>query len=105
MTFHKKKQKADDTPPKLLRTQTKQMTVHLANTPTPAESLLHSLDQPAGGISLYVNADKTEYIRFHQKGDNSTLKDGSLKLVHKFTYLGSSVSSTESDINMGLAKA
>ena len=31
--------------------------------------------------------------------------DGSLKLVDKFSDLGSSVSSNESDINMGLAKA
>ena len=35
----------------------------------------------------------------------STLKGGPLKLVHKFTYLGSSVSSTEEDTNMQLAKA
>ena len=34
----------------------------------------------------------------------STLNGGSLKLVDKFTYLGSSVSSTENDINMRLAK-
>ena len=34
-----------------------------------------------------------------------TLKGGSLKLVDKFTYLGSSVSSTENDINTRLAKA
>ena len=35
----------------------------------------------------------------------STLNGSSLKLVDKFTYLGSSVSSTETDINMLLAKA
>ena len=35
----------------------------------------------------------------------STLNSGSLKPVDKFTYLGSSVSSTENDINMRLAKA
>ena len=32
----------------------------LANTPSPAESLLHSLEQAAGDISLYVNANKKE---------------------------------------------
>ena len=42
---------------------------------------------------------------FNQRGDISTLKGGPLKLVDKFTYLGSSVSSTENDINMRLAKA
>ena len=42
---------------------------------------------------------------FNQTGDISTLNGSSLKLVDKFTYLGSSVSSTETDINMQLAKA
>ena len=42
---------------------------------------------------------------FNQRGDISTLNGSSLKLVDKFTYLGSSVSSTEADINMRLAKA
>ena len=37
--------------------------------------------------------------------DISTLNSSSLKLVDKFTYQGSSVSSTEADINMRLAKA
>ena len=48
---------------------------------------------------------KTEYMCFNQRGDFFTLKGGSLKLVDKFTYLGSSVSSTETDINRRLAKA
>ena len=42
---------------------------------------------------------------FNQTGDISTLDGTSLKLVDKFTYLGSSVSSTEKDINMRLMKA
>ena len=76
-----------------------------ANSPAQAESLLHSLEQAVGGIGLHVNADKTEYMCFNQTGDISTLKGGPLKLVDKFTYLGSSVSSTENDINTQLAKA
>ena len=40
-----------------------------------------------------------------QTGDISTLNGISLKLVDTFTYLGSSVSSTETDIDMLLAKA
>ena len=74
--------------------------VLLATTPTQAESLLHSLEQAAGDIGLYMNADKMEYMYFNQKGDISTLNCSSLKLVDKFTYLGISVSSTENDINM-----
>ena len=77
----------------------------LVNTPTQAESLLHSLKQVAEGIGLHMNADKTEYKCFNQEGDISTLNSGSVKLVGKFTYIRSSVSSTESDINMLLAKS
>ena len=42
---------------------------------------------------------------FNQIGDSSTLDGSSLKLVDKFTYLGSSVSSTEKDIDTRLTKA
>ena len=82
-----------------------QMTVLLANTPTQAESLLHSLEQAAGGIGLHVNVDKLKYVCFNKKGDISILNGGSLKSVDKFTYLGSSVSSIENDIYMHLANA
>ena len=69
------------------------------------ETLLHSLEWAAGGVGLHVNADKTKYMCFNLRGDISTLKGGLLKLVDKFIYLGSSVSSTENDINTRLAKA
>ena len=77
----------------------------LANTPNQAETLLHSLERAAAGIGLHVNAHKTEFMCFNQKGDISTLDGTSLKLVDKFTYLGSSVSSTEKDIDTRLRKA
>ena len=77
----------------------------LANTPTQAESLLHSLEQAAGSIGLHVNANKTEYMCLNQKGGVCILNIGSLKLVDKFTYLGSSISSTENDTNIRLEKA
>ena len=76
----------------------------LANTSTQAEFLLHSREQAAGGICLHLNADKT-YMCFNSKGEISTQTGRSLKLVDKFTYLGSSVSSTEKDNYMRLAKA
>ena len=72
----------------------------LANTPNQAETLLHSLERVAAGIGLYVNAHKTEYMSYDQTGDISTLDGTPLKLVDKFTYLGSSVVSTEKDIDM-----
>ena len=77
----------------------------LANTPKEAETLLHSLERAAAGISLHVNAYKTEYMCYNQTGYISTLDGTSLKLVDKFTYLGSSVSSTEKDIDTRLSKA
>ena len=77
----------------------------LANTPNQAETLRHSLERAAAGIGLHVNAHKTEFMCFNQKGDISTLDGTSLKLVDKFTYLGSSVSSTEKDIDTRLTKA
>ena len=77
----------------------------LANTPDQAETLLHSLERAAAGIGLYVNAHKTEYMCYNQTGDVSTLEGTLLKLVDKFTYLGSSVSSTEKDIDTTLTKA
>ena len=79
--------------------------VLLANISTQAESLLHSLKQAAGNIGLHLNVDKTEFISLNQRGVIPTLNGRSLKLVDKFTYLISTVSSTEKDINMRLAKA
>ena len=77
----------------------------LANTPNQAETLLHSLERAAAGIGLHVNAHKTEYMCYNQTGDISTLDETSLKLVDKFTYIGSSVSSHEKDIDIRLTKA
>ena len=77
----------------------------LANTPNQAETLLHSLNRAAADIGLHVNAHKTEYRCFNQAGDISTQDGTSLKLVDKCTYLGSSVSSTEKDIDTRLTKA
>ena len=60
--------------------------------------LLHSLERAGGSIGHHVNADKTEYMCFNQTGGISSLKGGLLKLVDKFTNLGSSVLSTDTDI-------
>ena len=52
---------------------------------------------------LHVNALKTEYMCYDQTEDISKLNGSSLKLVD-FTYRGSSVSSTETDIDTQLTK-
>ena len=73
----------------------------LASAPAQAESLLHSLKQAVVGISLYMNANK---MCFKQEGTISTLNGKSLKLVDQFTYPSRNISSTESDVNIGLLK-
>ena len=77
----------------------------VANTLNQAETLLHSLERAAAGIGLHANAHKTEYMCYKQTGYISTLDGTSQKLVDKYTYLGSSVSSTEKDIDTRLTKA
>ena len=77
----------------------------LANTPNQTETLLHSLEQAAIGIGLYVKAHKTEFMCYNQTGDISTRDITPLKLVDKFIYLWSSVASTEKDIDTRLTKA
>ena len=42
--------------------------VLLANTFAQAETLLHSLERAAPDIGLHINADKTEYMCFNQRG-------------------------------------
>ena len=79
------------------------LTLH-KNTYALAKGLLHSLEQAARGISLYVNSDKTEFICFVQDRAISTLDNKPMKLVDHFTYLGSSISSTESDVNKRIEK-
>ena len=61
-------------------------------------SLMQSLKRAAGGIVLYVNADKTEYKHFNQRGDISSVNNSSIKIMDKFPYLESRVSSIENDI-------
>ena len=77
----------------------------LSNALAQAETLQHSLERAATGIGLHVNAHKTEYMCFNQTGDISTLDRTPLKLAEKFTYLGSTISSTERDIDTRLTKA
>ena len=70
-----------------------------------AETLLHNVEGADSSIGLHVNTGNTESACFNQRSDISTLNGSSLKLVDKFPYLGSSVSSIETDINTRLGKA
>ena len=54
--------------------------------------------------SMWMQTKKSICVLI-KKEISPTLNDGSLKLVDKFTFLGSSVWSIKSDINMWLVKA
>ena len=59
-------------------------------------------------VSVWMHTKRSRCVlikKKKKKGDISTLNGGPLKLVDKFTYFGSSVSSIENDINMRLAKS
>ena len=71
-----------------------------ANTLTQAKSLLHNLEQTVGGIELNLNANKMEFMSIKQKGAFSIWSGKPLKFIDQFTYLGSNISSTESNINI-----
>ena len=58
-----------------------------------------------GGVGLYVNANKTEFMCFKQEGAICTLCGRPLKSVDQFTHLGSNISSSERNINICIAKA
>ena len=75
----------------------------LANASAKPESLLHDLGQTAKSIALHVNSDKTEFMCFKQVGVMS-LKCNPQKSVDQFIYLGSNISSTESNINIRVRK-
>ena len=76
----------------------------LANTPTQSKSLLDSLEQAIRSIGLYVNVNKMEYMCFNQEGAISILNGTPLKLVDKFTYHSSSISSVENYVNIQQTK-
>ena len=101
----KKKQEADRITAETLNdTDNADDLALLANTTAEAESKfqLHYMEHAARGIGLFVNVDKTEFMCFKQEAV-STFRGNPLKLVNQFTYLGSKISSIESDVNIHIA--
>ena len=72
------------------------------NSPYQTESLQRSQEQAAEDISISVNANRTEDTGIKQKNTISTLNGKPLKLVDHFTYLGSNISSSGSNITIRL---
>ena len=46
-----------------------------------------------------------EFMHFKQEGAISILSGNTMKLVDQFTYLGSNISSTESNVSIYIGKA
>ena len=67
MAQHYKRQETDDFLRKLTDTDNANDLALPVNTPAQAEFLLHRLEQAAGSIGLYVNANKT-FMCFKQEG-------------------------------------
>ena len=77
----------------------------LPNTPVQVESWLNIRELAAKNIALFVKSDKTEFMRYNQDCAIFSLNDKPLKFVNQFEYLGSSISSTESDVKKYIGKA
>ena len=67
--------------------------------------IVYSLEPVAWSIGDYMNVNKKECMCFKREGAISTLSSKPLKLVDKFPYLGSNISSNKSDVEVRLAKA
>ena len=62
------------------------------------------LEQATGSTGLNVNTNKTDYMQFKQE-EAINLNGKHLKSVDWFTYLGSNISSTESNASIGKAQS
>ena len=102
--YIKKRQEADDIQQKQWHADYVDDLAHHTNTPAQAESLLHSLEQAAGGISLYVNTYKKDFMSIKQEGAIWTLGGIPLKLVDQFTFLSSNITSTETNVSVYIVR-
>ena len=104
--FHTKNQRSTQYPTEtMIDTEEKGNLSLFTNTPTQAKFLLHNLKPAAGGIGLYMNANKIEFMCFKQEVAISTLNSKPLNLVDQFKYLSSNISSIKNDVNKCLMKA
>lgn len=78
----------------------------LSNVLEEAQLFLLRVEIAVAQIGLHINEDKTEYMMYNQPdGQLVTLNGGDLKQVKDFQYLGSRISSCETDINIRIGKA
>ena len=93
--FTQKRQVADDIQQKLLLMQTIQMIKNFLQ--------IHML-KAARSINLNVNSEKILDVCFYQDGAIFSLNGRPLRFVNHFTYLGSNISSTESNVIIHIGK-
>ena len=65
-------------------------------------SLIWRIVRICGVVSRLL---RKTFWRIFSKGATSTLNSKTLKLVDEFTYVGNNISSTESNVNIGIGKA
>ena len=58
-----------------------------------------------GGVILFGDANKIEFMCFKQEGTMFILRGKPRKFIDQFAYLGTNISSTESNTNILLVKA
>ena len=75
-----------------------------ANKPAQAGYLRYHMEQEARDIGLY-SSDKTNFMDLNQDAAISSINCEPRNLVDQFIYLGSNISSTESNVNMCRGKA
>jgi len=72
-----------------------------------AEILLKEVERVAATVGLRMNEGKTKYLVRNIEAPDplESLSGGTIELVDDFSYLGSKISDTESDVNMRKGKA
>ena len=65
---------------------------------THAEALLRFVEKTAASVGLHLNASKTKFMAFNTSGTIHTENGNKIDQVSDFTYLGSKLNSTESDV-------
>jgi len=77
----------------------------LENSFEQAQAQLNTVAEEASRIGLVINTQKTEFMTNTSCKKNLTLNNADIKLVDDFTYLGSKMASSESDIKRRLGLA
>ena len=70
-----------------------------------AEKLLKILETTVASVGLYMNTTKTKFIAISTEGRITAQKVCGLEQVNDFKYLGSTIISSKTDIQVRIGKA